>query len=65
MSKMTMVFSINKELRKINDQIDRKIVKGESYDREARRHRELRSQLRQVERDAAFNRSYSLMSFFL
>lgn len=64
MTRMTLVYSINKELRKVNDRIDQKIIKGESYDREARRHRELRSQLRQVERDAAFNRSYSLMSFF-
>ncbi|MES3006004.1 MAG: hypothetical protein V4664_03605 [Patescibacteria group bacterium] len=64
MTKMTLVYNINKELRKVNDRIDQKIVRGESYDREARRHRELRTQLRQVERDAAFSRSFSLMSFF-
>lgn len=61
---MSLVYSINREIRKLNNQIDHKIVKGETYEREARRHRQLRSQLRQVERDAAFNRSFSLMSFF-
>lgn len=64
MSKMSLVYTISKELRKLNDMIDHKIVKGESYDREARRHRDLRHKLERVERDAAFNRSFSLMSFF-
>lgn len=65
MSKMSLIYMINRELRKLNQQIDKKIIKGEAYEREARRHRELRSQLRQVERDAAFGRSFGLASFFL
>ncbi len=64
MTKMSLVYTISKELRKLNDMIDHKIIKGESYDREARRHKDLRLQLRKVERDAAFSRSFSLMSFF-
>ena len=64
MTKMSLVYMISKELRKVNDKIDQKIVRGMSYDRESQRLKQLVSQLRQVERDAAFNRSFSLMSFF-
>ena len=64
MTKMSLVYMISKELRKLNDKIDHKIVRGMSYDRESQRHKQLLSQLRQVEREAAFSRSFSLMSFF-
>jgi hypothetical protein len=48
MSKTTLTKEIQKELEKLNDRIDRKIIKGHSYDKEARRHRELMATLRQL-----------------
>jgi hypothetical protein len=41
MSKHTLDKEIQKELRKLNDRIDRKIIKGQSFRVEARRHKEL------------------------
>jgi hypothetical protein len=41
MSKRTLEKEIKKELQKLNDTIDRKIVRGVSFRDEARRHRNL------------------------
>ncbi len=60
---MTFMFSIRKEINKINKRIDQKIVKGESYDREARRHKDLVVQLRKLESEASLARTLSLASF--
>jgi hypothetical protein len=57
------MFSIRKEINKINKRIDQKIVKGESYDREARRHKDLVVQLRKLESEASLARTLSLASF--
>ena len=51
MSKATLSKEIEKELAKLNDRIDRKIIKGQSFEREARRHRELLSTLRRMHED--------------
>lgn len=48
MSKATLSKEIEKELAKLNDRIDRKIIKGQSFQTEARRHRELLSTLRRM-----------------
>jgi hypothetical protein len=63
MRRMTFMFSIRKEINKINDRIDKKIVKGETYERESRRHRELVLQLRRLESEASLARTLSLASF--
>jgi hypothetical protein len=57
------MFTIRKELRKLNDKIDFNIVKGQSYDREARRHKDLVSQLRRLESEASLSRTFALASF--
>jgi hypothetical protein len=48
MSKHTITREIAKELKMINDRIDRKIIKGHSYQEEARHHRELLATMRQL-----------------
>lgn len=52
---------INKEIRSINKTIDKKIMKGISYDREARRHKDLVSRLRRIESEAAFARTLAFL----
>jgi hypothetical protein len=58
-----MAYSIHDELKRINEQIDLKIIKGQSYVREAKVHKRLRSQLGQVRRSAWLTRSFSFASF--
>lgn len=65
MSKMTMMFEIRREIKSLNDAIDKKILRGQSYERESRRHRYLVSQLRRIESEASMARTFSLASFFL
>jgi len=61
MTRMTLMYMINKEIRNINKSIDKKIVKGISYDREARRHKDLVSRLRRIESEAAFARTLAFL----
>jgi len=63
MSKMSLMFSIRKELRKLNSKIDAKIVRGEPYERESRRHKQLVSDLRRLESEASMARTWALASF--
>ncbi len=48
MSKYQTLSTIHKELKKINTQIDHKILKGVSYNREARVHKALLSQMSKI-----------------
>lgn len=64
MTKITHIYTLNKEIARVNKKIDQKILKGESYNRESRQHKILRAQLRQVEKDNAFSRSLRLLSLF-
>lgn len=48
MSKQTLSVEIIKELEKLNDSIDRAIIKGRSYEKQARRHQELTATLRRI-----------------
>ncbi len=57
------MFAISKELKKINERIDSKIVKGMSYSRESQRHHQLVSQLRRLESEASLARTFALASF--
>jgi hypothetical protein len=61
MTRMTLMYMINKEIRNINKAIDKKIVKGISYDREARRHKDLVSRLRRIESEAAYARTLAFL----
>jgi len=44
---------IRRELENLNDKIDAKIVRGRSYAREARRHKELLAELYNLNREAS------------
>jgi hypothetical protein len=63
MKRMSQMFSINRELRVINRKIDHKIVKGLSYEKESARHRNLVTQLRQLESEASLARTFAMASF--
>jgi hypothetical protein len=63
MTKITLMYLITKEIKKLNGQIDRKIVKGQKYDRDARRHRELVYRLRRMESEASFARTLTYALF--
>ncbi len=63
MTKITLMYMLGKEIKKINGKIDKKIVKGQRYDREARHHRELVHKLRRLESDASFARTLTYALF--
>lgn len=48
MSKETLSHEIARELEKLNDTIDRKIIKGRPYHKEAQRHKELSITLERI-----------------
>lgn len=48
MSKHTLTKEIQREIARLNDTIDRKIVRGKSYRNEARRHKTLLSELQRL-----------------
>lgn len=64
MSKKQIQSAIAKELEKLNQKIDIKILEGESYRRDARRHKLLLSQMKQLRRREWFTRSFSYLSLF-
>ena len=51
MSKHTLDKEIQKELRRINDRIDRKIIRGLPFQCEALRHKELLATLQRMHED--------------
>lgn len=51
MSKTSLFQKIHAELDKLNDRIDTKIIKGQQYEKEARRHRELLATLQYLRED--------------
>lgn len=61
MKRFTLVYMISREIRDINKTIDKKIMKGVSYEREARRHKDLVGKLRRVESQAAFARTLAFL----
>ncbi|MBU6370457.1 MAG: hypothetical protein KGH93_02195 [Patescibacteria group bacterium] len=54
MSKLALEKTIRDELKKLNDAIDVKVIRGLSYRREALRHRFLLSRLSDLHRPAKF-----------
>jgi hypothetical protein len=71
MSSNTFKKAIERELQKLNEEIDNKIVKGLSYIRESKRHKALLLQLNKFNRRSnLFQRSFNFirtpnLSFFL
>ena len=70
MSKFILEKNIQTELKKINDVIDIKIIKGVSYRREALRHRFLLNRLSDLHRLSRFHsnwfqRSVNVVATFL
>jgi hypothetical protein len=69
MSSNTFKKAVERELQKLNEEIDNRIVKGFSYIRESRRHKSLLKQLDCIskKRNAFhfFRQSYNYISAFL
>jgi hypothetical protein len=66
MSSNTFKKAIERELRKLNEEIDSKIVKGLSYMKESKRHKALLRQLNSFKRHTnLFQRSFNLITTFL
>lgn len=55
---------IERELEKLNKRIDRKILRGEEYIREAREHKMLLYKIRQHSRRNFFERLFGLIPQF-
>jgi hypothetical protein len=51
MSKQTLRKEIVKEIERLNTTIDRKIIKGQAFEKEARHHRDLLSTLRRLQEE--------------
>lgn len=68
MSKQNFEKALRDELEILNDTIDRKIIKGLPYAREARRHKMILSRIldmrRNQNRSGWFSRSFGFTSFF-
>lgn len=55
MSKIKLVYNVQKEIKKLNNAIDLKIIKGLPYKAEARRHKFLMSQFNSFERQPSLS----------
>ncbi len=53
--------SIERELQKLNDRIDSKIISGINYSDDARRHRMLRGLMKTTRKRSFFGRIFSLV----
>jgi len=67
MSKNQIIRSLRKEIRRLNLIIDVKIIKGQSYYNESRRHKLLMAQLDRLapQGHGWFSRSMSYISMFM
>lgn len=66
MSHDTLRKTIERELQKLNDEIDVKIVKGLSYVKESRRHKFMLKRLNELGRASGlFQKSFKLISTFV
>ncbi len=66
MSSHTFKKTIEGEIRKLNNEIDLKIIKGLSYGKEALRHKFLLKQLQRLNRQSGWlQKSFSLVSTFI
>ncbi len=65
MTKYKTITTINKEINKINEEIDMKIIQGLAYKVEARRHRILLNKLRSEARPSWQYRLSRMVTSFL
>jgi len=65
MTKHKTIITINKEINKINEEIDMKIIQGLAYRAEARRHKMLLSKLRSEVRPSWQYRLSRMVTSFL
>jgi hypothetical protein len=65
MSTIKQQLAIREELKRINQEIDRKIVRGKPYRKEANYHKVLLSRLSVLRRRAATASAFSFISSFL
>ncbi len=65
MTKHKIITTINKEINKINDEIDMKILQGLAYRAEARRHKMLLNKLRSEARPSWQYRLSRMVTSFL
>lgn len=63
MSKQNFEKALRDELEILNDTIDRKIIKGLSYTREARRHKMILSQILDIRRKSSRSSWFSRLGF--
>ena len=63
MSKNKLAHTIHKELIVLNERIDRKIIQGKSYIKEASEHKALLRQLQYVRQDSNRNIIFNMFSF--
>ena len=64
MSKYRLSKIVQAEINKLNQIIDLKIIRGESYKKEARRHKFLMSQLNGLNRQSSFRAAPIRASWF-
>lgn len=55
---------IKREINKLNKKIDEKIMWGQNYKVEARRHKELIHRMQNLGRKSFFSKSFSFMTLF-
>jgi hypothetical protein len=55
MSQFKLAYNVQKEIKKLNNTIDLKIIKGLPYKAEARRHKFLMTQFNSFEKQPSFN----------
>lgn len=55
---------LKRELNKINRKIDEKIMWGQNYKQEARRHKELIIRMQNLGKKSIFSRALSFMTLF-
>ena len=60
---MTLMYVRSKEIKTLNHRIDKKRVRGQTYFREARKHRELVHKLRKLESEASLARTLTYAFF--
>ncbi len=65
MSKSELTYELEAEINKVNQVIDRKIVRGLSYTREAKYHKNLLNRLSGMRKKGFFARSMKFVGAFM
>ncbi len=65
MSKSQLKYTLKQELRKVNEVIDKKIVRGLPYNKEARYHKVLLARLSVINRSSFLSRMKMVSAFMV